>query len=133
MARKAQLTSEQMFRLQQQRIDGIADILALLIKSAMWVALAYFALLAIRALAGRTTSATFALAVHWLSSERKAEVSAWIVAFVAIIYGMFERSLRKRKTSYMQERIRSLESKMDPDRTSTGLTESGDTPAEDHN
>ncbi len=127
MAKKPQFSPEQLFQIEQRKLDRTAEVVAILIRALMWIAIAYFALLAIRALAGRATSASFALVVHWLTSERKAEVVAWIIAVVAIMYGQGERRLRKRKTRYMQQRIRDLEIRIDPGRSSSGLTESGNT------
>lgn len=131
MAKKPDLSQEQIFQIKQRSLDRTADILALLIKCVMWIVIAYFALLATKALAGQSTSASLKLAVRWLSTERKETVTAWTVALFAILYGRSERNLRKRKTRYMQQRIRDLESKRDPSRSSSGLTESGETPEEE--
>jgi len=50
---------------------------------------------------------------------------------LAIVWAMKERALRRRKTEYFQSRIRSLEQRLDPERTSSKLTPGGDTNPED--
>lgn len=52
-------------------------------------------------------------------------VYAWGVAFVALGYGYLQRRERLRKTSYFQGRIMALESKLDPNRTSSQLEADG--------
>ncbi len=130
MAAKSSPSSRSDRKTQQQLIDRCADIVNLLVGAAKWVILGYFALQAVRALAGKTTSASFALVVHWLSSGKLPMVVAWIGACLAIIYGLLERQLRRRKTAYMQDRIKKLETKIDGHRSSSQLTKTGDTPEE---
>lgn len=53
------------------------------------------------------------------------------LAVVSMLYGLFERELRRRKTKYLQDRIIKLEERLDPNRESSGLTPRGETRPED--
>lgn len=79
--------------------------------------------LAVDSIAGKTTAFTMALSVLW--DVRL--VFAFSVAGLAIIWAIAERKLRQRKVAYMQGRIKDLETKIDPQRSSSGLTEKGRT------
>ncbi|MFZ2004181.1 MAG: hypothetical protein WAV02_03800 [Stellaceae bacterium] len=79
--------------------------------------------LAIDSIAGKTTAFTMALSILW--DVRL--VFAFSVAGLSTIWAIAERKLRQRKVAYMQGRIKDLETKIDPQRSSSGLTEKGRT------
>jgi hypothetical protein len=54
--------------------------------------------------------------------------SAWVLTTLSMCYAWMERRLRRRKTKTMADRITELETMIDPNRTSSGLTKTGDTP-----
>lgn len=54
-----------------------------------------------------------------------------VLALVSIIWALRERRLRQEKTEYLTNRIRTLESYIDPQRTSSNLATTGKTHPED--
>lgn len=53
--------------------------------------------------------------------------AAYILGGGGLIYGLRERKLRKKYIERMSDRIKSLEEKIDPGRSSSGLPKTGDT------
>ena len=86
--------------------------------------------------AGRDTSADLTVGVatdgnivlELVSTIGTVPVFFVIVGILAILYGWLERRLRYKKTAHLQGRIRDLELSIDPERTTSGLTETGETP-----
>jgi hypothetical protein len=93
------------------------------VKGFVYLGCAYFGYLAIVALAGQQTDARFALS-YFTSGDNDYGLP-WLVALVVIVLAFGERKLRLRKTRYLQGRIRELEQRVDPNRTSSGLLEDG--------
>jgi hypothetical protein len=79
--------------------------------------------LSIDSIAGKTTAFTMALSVLW--DVRL--VFAFSIAGLTSLWAVAERKLRQRKVAYMQGRVRELEQKIDPNRSTSGLTEKGRT------
>ena len=96
-----------------------------IVKTILYLGLAYFGYQAVSVLAGKTTDAKLVLS-YFTSEENKCLVPL-IAAAVAVVFAVAERNLRRRKTEYLQGRIRELELKIDPDRTTSGLLTTGDT------
>lgn len=90
-----------------------------------WLGLAYLGYLSIDALAGETTYLEVfnSVTVELLSKS----LPWWAVTTVFALWAILERSLRKRKTKKLTKRIERLETKLDPQRTSSGLVPTGDT------
>lgn len=78
-------------------------------------------------LSGKETVVTFALS---FLADIKFVLSITL-AGAAAAWAAMERKLRYRKTEYFQDRIRKLESYIDQDRSSSGLTRTGKTNPED--
>src|SRR5438046_227608 len=76
-------------------------------------------------------SANANIAVHLFSVLESRAKWAWGIAVFAILYGIAERQLRRRKTAYLQGRIVKLEEMIDQHRSSSGLSERGETRTED--
>lgn len=115
-------------------IDRAFTTLWLLIKSGFWLGVAYIGYLCIKELAGQTTVANFILG--YFSNEQPESGSSYsiiwtIVAGGCVVWAKFERWLRLRKVSSMSERIMHLETFIDRNRTSSGLTNAGETPMEE--
>lgn len=53
------------------------------------------------------------------------------VGIVGVVYGVKERRLRLRKTASMEQKNRELEARLDPQRSSSRLTNDGRTSPED--
>lgn len=98
-----------------------------IIKAITYLGLGWFAYLAIGELAGKQTDASFLLGYFGESNHN----FPWIVAVIAVCYGLAEQRLRKRKTEYLQGRIRELEQRIDPKRTGSGLLTTGETNPKD--
>lgn len=99
------------------------------IRGIMYLGLAFFGVEAIRELAGKETEAVFMLS--YLTSSESDYGLPWVVAFAGIVYGSMQRKLRLRKTEYFQGRVRELEMRLDPGRSSSGLLANGETDPED--
>ena len=97
----------------------------LLIRSITWLGLAFFGYLSIDALAAETTYLEIfnSVTVELLSKS----LPWWALTTVFALWAILERSLRKRKTKKLTKRIEHLETKLDPQRTSSGLLSTGDT------
>ncbi|ASP70378.1 hypothetical protein CDO28_01590 [Sinorhizobium meliloti] len=94
-----------------------------LIKCAAAVGCIYFVTEAIAPLAGKSTAVTIAL--NLLADIKFA--ASLTLAGAAVAWAVVERSLRQRKTQYLQDRVISLETTVDPKRSSSGLTRTGKT------
>jgi hypothetical protein len=81
------------------------------------------------ALSGEHTTAD--IAFRAALDMRADQYAAYILGGGGVIYGIRERRLRRKTTSRLTERTASLEKRIDPNRTSTGLPSSGDTRLED--
>ncbi|MEE9441967.1 MAG: hypothetical protein V3V99_04800 [candidate division Zixibacteria bacterium] len=68
---------------------------------------------------------------HVLSKIGIEKIIYWVLLLLAGSYGVLQQRLRYRKTKYLQGRIKDLEIQIDPNRTSSGLTETGQTPKEE--
>lgn len=55
----------------------------------------------------------------------------WIFVGILFVWGFLERNLRQSKTKELTARIQYLEKKLEPNRTSSGLTNTGQTDKED--
>jgi len=99
------------------------------IKYGAYVWGAYFAAEVLIAWSGKKTEAS--LVFKYITSEENGYAAPWIVATIAVLYAIFERNLRKRKTQYFEKYILQLESKIDPERTSSQLLPTGETNPKD--
>ncbi len=87
----------------------------------------------VEALAGKDTSAVFV--VDWFSGTRcgLAVSGALALAGVAVTWAVGERFFRRRQNRRMSGTIQRLESRLDPDRSSSGLEKDGTThPRDDY-
>jgi len=112
-------------------ISKIFDLAKQLINGVIWVSLAYIGYLAIDSLAGKTTIANIVL--KYLTAEESDYGIPWILTCAFAIWAILENKLRKRKTESFQGRIKELEERLDPNRTTSGLLPSGETHPEDRN
>jgi len=103
------------------------ELLKEIIRAAILISGFYFAYLAIAELAGKQTEAL--LAFHYFISRDNDYALPWIISFASLLYAGMQRRLRLKKTQEMQGYIQELELKIDPNRTSSGLTTTGQTPA----
>lgn len=76
-------------------------------------------------LAGKTTLAQ--IGVSFFGEMKMSNAVAYVFGAAGTGYGLFERNLRRRKTKNMAAHLADLESRIDPSRSSSGLTPKGTT------
>ena len=111
----------------------LLDILATVVQLGIpWGALCFIAYMMFRSvdsLAGKTTVAS--LGASFMGDVRINEAVAWILAGLFGLYGLSERHLRRKHIERLAPQINELESRLDPNRTSSRLTARGTTRPED--
>lgn len=113
-------------RVAMARIQAWQTVLISMVRGATVVGVSYYLYKAAEALAGKTTSFTTVLnAVANMSLDRWA---AWLLAGVFGVGYVRERKLRQRTIAGTSEYTKSLEKKVDPKRSSSGLTNRGTPP-----
>lgn len=137
--RKDSLSPHQKFNLYLHIIDRVTSIMMLGLKVVVWIA--FFWTLAVigKEWAGKYTKTDVHLDVDGdvnvlfkiLSEIDLSTKWAWAIAVISVLYGLFERKLRQRKTNYFQDRIVKLERQIDPERSSSELLPTGETRKED--
>ncbi len=80
-------------------------------------------------LAGKTTTANVVL--NMLGSLNFSSSLAWVGTLGAVSYGAGQKRLRKRAVNNLHEHIRNLETRLDPNRTSSELAPTGETNPKD--
>jgi hypothetical protein len=126
---KAELEVENRYLRSALRSDRVAIVLSHAIRHGGVVAVFYFIFRSIEALAGKET-----IAVTIASVIGKAEINNWLAWVLAISFGYYgrrQKQLRRKVTERLQERIKSLENKLDKNRSSSNLTPGGETRLED--
>jgi hypothetical protein len=97
-----------------------------------WASLCFVAYMVFRSvnvLAGKTTFAD--LGVNFIGNVKVNEALAWLLAVLFAGYGLNERRLRRKHIERTAPQIHELESRIDPNRTSSRLTPRGTTRRED--
>jgi hypothetical protein len=91
--------------------------------------IAYMVFRSVDALVGKVTLAE--LGANLVGNVRINEAVAWILASLFGLYGLNERRLRRKHIERLAPQISELESRLDPNRTSSRLTPRGTTRPED--
>jgi hypothetical protein len=97
-----------------------------------WAGLAmifYCTYLSVAELSGKKTTAD--VLFKGVLDMKANEYAAYIFGGGGVIYGLRERRLRRKTTERLSKRTASLEKRIDPNRTSSGLPSTGDTRRED--
>ncbi len=126
---KAELEAELRVFKKARTTEGIVQVFLNLIKWGAIVLLARYFYLAIVALAGKITLTD--ITIGFLGNLKVSIALAWGFGIGGIIYGLVERKLRKDNIERLQGRIKTLEQAIDSRRSSSNLTERGDTRPED--
>ena len=84
----------------------------------------------VQSLAGQVTIAEIQILVEAFGKV-SGPLPAWGFGCAGILYGYFQRREKLRKTTYLQGRIRELETRVDPSRSTSGLQTDGSTNPED--
>lgn len=139
---RAQLEAENRAIRKNKLYEAIASIVTSLIK---WVGLAvicaspfYFHYKAVELLAGRTTEANISVSIMeaiWTDLKvgnllEKKWVSctvAILFGIAGVVYGWYQRKLRRDTVERLQKRNQELEKRIDPERSSSKLTPRGET------
>lgn len=109
------------------RVDQRYKTLRTLIRSLLGLGAVYYLHDTVAYLAGQTTRLAFELAV---AADFKFAATLTL-AGCSTAWAVAERYLRYRKVEHFQSRIKELELKIDPKRTSSGLTPKGQTHPKD--
>ena len=92
---------------------------------------AYQASLVLIAWSGETTIADVTVALKATGSSGAAAGLGLVVGAAGLIYGKVQAWLRRETIRQFEARVREHETALDPGRSSSGLTTSGDTPSEE--
>jgi hypothetical protein len=104
--------------------SNAAKVLIALIQCGAGVAVFYFLNDSIKHLAGQETNAT-------INIDFMGNVLAGLFGGGGVVYGKQQNELRKKTIERLQKRIKELEGKIDNSRSTSGLTERGETHPED--
>ena len=111
-----------------RRFDAIIGTIRTVFKLAFWAFVAYQVREIVSVLAGKTTPADITLNI--LKSGKR-DFVAYGVGSLALLWGAFQRRLRRRTVKHLKARLKALERQLDPGRSSSHLTSTGDTRPED--
>lgn len=114
---------------QLSRSESIASVIQTLITTAGAVFIARYVYLAVVALAGQNTEASFVLDLLGRTSVNV--TLAWALAIGGTGYGYVQKKLRTRTIMKLAPRVKAAEEAIDPERTSSHLTAQGTTAPED--
>ena len=127
--RRAPFSADQRYRLCAQGIDALVTLVRSLFWALVALAIAYWTKDVLVAYAGKSTMADVALRlVADLQIDRAA---AYIFGGGGVAYGLQQRRLLRRNIARLTPRAKELETRIDPDRSSSGLTATGTTPPRD--
>ena len=129
VSERSRLNAELEWAKYAKKWDIIGGIFNGLIRWGGIVACCYCLYLMIDALAGKTTATDIALkAITDLELDRGV---LYVLTGGTTLWAIRERKLRKKKTKDIEAHLKELEKHIDPNRTSSNLTETGDTHPED--
>jgi hypothetical protein len=126
---REQLEAELLLLRNRRLSDGWASVANNFVKWGALAGIAYFLYLCVDAVAGRETTAKLVVAVI---SDFKLHIALpWFLTAVAVILGLLQRHLKNGTVDRLGRRIKELEERLDPGRTSSRLTSRGGTNPED--
>lgn len=125
----SKLRAENQLLKRGNRSNAWASIFNNLIRWGGLVLLARYGYLAIEAIAGKTTNAEIFVGI--LGKENFPILLSSLLGFLGMLYGYYERALRRSTVERLQQRNVFLEATIDPRRSSSKLTPRGDTRPED--
>lgn len=122
---RAELEAELRLLKRQKTAGTLATVLNNLIRWSALSVIAYFAYRTVASLSGETTTAD--IGIKLFADVKLSEVFAYLFGGGGVVYGVRQRNLRGNTIERLQGRIKSLEKRLDPGRTSSGLTPRGST------
>jgi hypothetical protein len=114
-------------RLELHRLDQQYHTMRTAIRGAFWLGAAYFGFGTIGQFAGRSTDVDLALSLVITALIELKVMIAIVMTGAACAWAAIERTLRHRTIAKMQGRIRQLETNIDPQRSTSSLTPTGQT------
>lgn len=129
MQSRAQLLAELKAIRAARTADGWVVVVQSAIKWGALVIIFRYGYLAMVALAGKTTLAD--IGINFLGKAQVSNVIAWLFGGGGAVYGVSQRNLRHSTTETLQNRIKALEAREDPKRSSSHLTPRGESRPED--
>lgn len=109
--------------------ETIIAIAITLLKSITVIVVVYFIYRMIDAIAGKYTFTD--IGINFLGNLNISITIAWVFGIMGLLYGFRQRTLRKDTVQRLQTRIVEIEQDVDAKRSSSNLTERGDTRPED--
>jgi len=133
------MTVEHKLKLWVMVIDRGCNLFKYLVTVGLLFSFLLFTYLSIDKISGKDTNAAIDLNLNAdaniiLSILNKIgieKIICWTIIIISLFYAWIQQRLRYKKTAYLQNRIEELEKQIDPHRTSSGLTNTGETPKED--
>lgn len=132
MARKkttAELRAENRALKRFHATQGFVSVFNNLIKWGALVAIAWLMADTVRSLSGKTTIAE--IGIGFLANVKISDAVAWIFGVSGTAYGLGQRNLKRKGIARLEERATRNEKKIDPNRSSSRLTPTGETREED--
>ncbi len=136
--RTSKLTKAEMdYRLEKNNnfLAAVASISTAFFRTLKWLILCGFAYLMVKMLAGKNTYAFIDIGISLadILKENKTigNIIVLSIGIGGLIYGSIERIIRKKTVARLTKRVKELELDIDPGRTSSGITHSGNTRRED--
>jgi hypothetical protein len=117
------------YRLRFRMLDVLASVVQLGIPWGALCFIAYMVFRSVGTLAGRATVAD--LRTTFLGNVKINEAVAWVLVALFGAYGLNERRLRRKHIERTAPTIHELEAQIDPNRTSSRLSQRGTTRRED--
>jgi len=114
-----------------QRNKSIADISHALINGAVWVSIVFIIFEGVTAFAGKESTAVLSVFADLNANEYFLEIITTLFGSGGIFYGYRQSRLRKKDIERLVGRIKELEEKIDPERSSSGLDSKGENLAGD--
>jgi len=123
----AELRAENAYLRRVNHVSAWASVANSAIRWGALVVMALLARQAIQALAGKETDASLLLGLEAFGKVEVTWTVTIAVGLAGITYGLKERGLRKETVKRLGARPKELEKRLDPGRTSSRITEKGDT------
>lgn len=111
------------------RLMALVTIVRKILNTIVWLGLFLCTWLSIKEVAGEITIIN--AVIKYVSNRTTSSILIFLVIVALLIWCLFERALRYRKTKMMQSHIKALEAKFDSERTTSGLTPTGKTNPKD--
>lgn len=122
---KAELEAE-LKELKRSRLSfGITSIILSFLRYGSIVLCVYFITTSFTTLAGKETTAN--VIINFLGNLQLSETVPWLFGIGGVLYGYAERRQKQKVIKRQHSRVKTLEHQIDPKRSSSNITDTGDT------